>query len=142
MLLGFPLRLSLEAMNPRSNIYRALVVNPGAGVYLDEHVIYARNFEVPSGNGVGTYPFGSIFFRASGIAIDANHRVYMAGFANDLPVFRVRPDGSLATGFGDEGLATNPASTTTGWDVMLQGNLVLVAGGLFPTSINATRYLT
>lgn len=54
LLLGFPLRLTLEAMNPRSNIYRALVVNPGASVYLDEQRVYARNFEVPSGNAVGT----------------------------------------------------------------------------------------
>ena len=54
MLLGFPLRFALVAMNPLSNIYRALVVNPGAGVYLDEHRIYARNLEVPSGGAVGT----------------------------------------------------------------------------------------
>ena len=54
LLLGFPLRLTLEGMNPRSNIYRALVVNPGASVYLDEQRVYARNLEVPSGNAVGT----------------------------------------------------------------------------------------
>jgi CubicO group peptidase (beta-lactamase class C family) len=54
MLVGFPFRLALDAMSRRSNIYRALVVNPGAGVYLDEQRIYARNLEVPSGNGVGT----------------------------------------------------------------------------------------
>src|SRR5687767_10307642 len=54
LLLGFPLRLTLAGMNPRSNIYRALVVNPGASVYLDEQRIYARNLEVPSGNAVGT----------------------------------------------------------------------------------------
>jgi hypothetical protein len=54
LLLGFPFRLTLEAMNPRSNIYRALVVNPGAGVYADAERIYARNLEAPSGNGVGT----------------------------------------------------------------------------------------
>jgi CubicO group peptidase (beta-lactamase class C family) len=54
LLLGFPLRLTLEGMNPRSNIYRALVVNPGSSVYLDEQRVYARNFEVPSGNAVGT----------------------------------------------------------------------------------------
>jgi CubicO group peptidase (beta-lactamase class C family) len=54
VLLGFPLRLALEGMNPRSNIYRALVVNPGSSVYLDEHRVYARNLEVPSGNAVGT----------------------------------------------------------------------------------------
>ena len=41
-------------MNPRSNIYRALIVNPGASVYLDEQRVYARNLEVPSGNAVGT----------------------------------------------------------------------------------------
>ena len=53
-LLGFPLRFTLEAVNPHSNIYRALVINPGAGVCLDEARIYARNLEVPSGGGVGT----------------------------------------------------------------------------------------
>jgi CubicO group peptidase (beta-lactamase class C family) len=54
LLLGFPLRLTLEAMNRHSNIYRALVVNPGAGVYSDPQRVYARNLEVPSGNAVGT----------------------------------------------------------------------------------------
>jgi CubicO group peptidase (beta-lactamase class C family) len=54
MLFGFPLSLTLDAMNPRSNIYRALVVNPGTRVYFDEKRIYARNLEVPSGGGVGT----------------------------------------------------------------------------------------
>jgi CubicO group peptidase (beta-lactamase class C family) len=54
MLFGFPFRLTLDAMNRRSNIYRALEVNPGAGIYSDEKRIYARNLEVPSGNAVGT----------------------------------------------------------------------------------------
>ena len=54
MLFGFPLRLALEAVNRRSNIYRALEINPGVGVYFDSQRIYARNLEVPSGNGVGT----------------------------------------------------------------------------------------
>lgn len=54
MLTGFPLRFTLEAMNPHSNIYRALVTNPGAAVYQDEQRVYARNLEVPSGGGVGT----------------------------------------------------------------------------------------
>jgi CubicO group peptidase (beta-lactamase class C family) len=54
MLLGFPLRLTLDSLNPRSNIHRALIANPGAGVYLDAQRIYARNLEVPSGGGVGT----------------------------------------------------------------------------------------
>jgi CubicO group peptidase (beta-lactamase class C family) len=31
-----------------------LNANPGTGIYQDEQRIYARNLEVPSGNGVGT----------------------------------------------------------------------------------------
>ena len=54
MLFGFPLRFTLEAMNRHSNIYRALEINPGAGVYFDEQRVYARNLEVPSGGAVGT----------------------------------------------------------------------------------------
>jgi len=54
MLFGFPLRFTLEAMNRRSNIYRALEINPGTRVYFDEERVYARNLEVPSGNAVAT----------------------------------------------------------------------------------------
>ena len=54
MLTGFPPRFMLEAMNHRSNIYRALVINPGSAVYLDPSRVYARELEVPSGGGVGT----------------------------------------------------------------------------------------
>jgi len=54
MLLGFPPGFTLRALNPRSNIYRALVINPGTSVYFDDQRIYARNLEVPSGNAVGT----------------------------------------------------------------------------------------
>jgi len=54
MLRRFPLRLTLLAMSHRSNIYRALVVNPGSTIALDKERIYARNLEVPSGGGVGT----------------------------------------------------------------------------------------
>jgi CubicO group peptidase (beta-lactamase class C family) len=54
MLRGFGFRFMVEAMNPRSNIYRALNVNPGTRIYQDAQRIYARNLEVPSGNGVGT----------------------------------------------------------------------------------------
>ena len=48
---GFPLRFTLEAMNRRSNIYRAL---RGSELPHDEQRIYARNLEVPSGGAVGT----------------------------------------------------------------------------------------
>jgi CubicO group peptidase (beta-lactamase class C family) len=51
MLVGFPPRLLLEAVNPRSNIVRAL---HGSALPLDARRIYARNLEVPAGGGVGT----------------------------------------------------------------------------------------
>lgn len=55
MLFGFrPVRLLVEGLNPRSNISRALAVNPGTSVYLDESHVYARDLEVPAGGGVGT----------------------------------------------------------------------------------------
>jgi CubicO group peptidase (beta-lactamase class C family) len=54
MLLGFPTRLTIDSMNPHSNIYRALIANPGSGIVHDEKRIYSRNLEVPSGGGVGT----------------------------------------------------------------------------------------
>ena len=54
MLFGFPARLTLDAMNRHSNIYRALVVNPGSSVYIDPQHVYARNLEVPSGGAVAT----------------------------------------------------------------------------------------
>ena len=54
LLRGFPLQLTLDSLDPRSDIHRALIVNPGAGIVLDAERIYARDFEVPSGGGVGT----------------------------------------------------------------------------------------
>ena len=51
MLRGFGPRFMLEAMNPRSNINRAL---RGSELPHDDARVYARNFEVPSGGGVGT----------------------------------------------------------------------------------------
>jgi len=54
MLFHFPLRFTLEAMNRHSNIYRALMMNPGTSVYFDEERVYARNLDVPSGGAVGT----------------------------------------------------------------------------------------
>ena len=51
MLLGFPIRLTIESMNHHSNIYRAL---RGSELPHDEHRVYARNLESPSGGGVAT----------------------------------------------------------------------------------------
>ncbi|HSQ32784.1 MAG TPA: serine hydrolase domain-containing protein [Gemmatimonadaceae bacterium] len=54
VLLRLPLPLMLASLNPRSAIFRAIVVNPGSNVVLDKQRIYARDLEVPSGGGVGT----------------------------------------------------------------------------------------
>jgi CubicO group peptidase (beta-lactamase class C family) len=51
MLRGFGLRFTLEAMNPRSKIVRAL---RGSELPHVKQRIYARNLEVASGGGVGT----------------------------------------------------------------------------------------
>jgi CubicO group peptidase (beta-lactamase class C family) len=48
---GFPVRLALDTLNPHSRIVRALW---GSELPIDPPHIYARNFEIPSGGGVGT----------------------------------------------------------------------------------------
>jgi CubicO group peptidase (beta-lactamase class C family) len=48
---GFPLRLTLDALNRRSKIVRAL---RGSELPLDERRVYARDLEIPSGGAVGT----------------------------------------------------------------------------------------
>jgi CubicO group peptidase (beta-lactamase class C family) len=53
-LFGFPVWLALASIYPWSNIYRALVANPGSAIVHDEERIYSRELEVPSGGGVGT----------------------------------------------------------------------------------------
>lgn len=50
-ILTLPIPFFLAVMNPRSAIRRALV---GSLFPLDKERVYARNFEVPSGGGVGT----------------------------------------------------------------------------------------
>lgn len=50
-LFGFPIRMTLAALNRRSNIRRAL---EGSELPLDDERVYARNLEVPAGGGVGT----------------------------------------------------------------------------------------
>jgi CubicO group peptidase (beta-lactamase class C family) len=54
MLLGFPIGVTLAALNRHSIVYRALIANPGAALPHDARRIYTRNLEVPSGGGVGT----------------------------------------------------------------------------------------
>ncbi|MFX0065168.1 MAG: serine hydrolase domain-containing protein [Candidatus Hermodarchaeota archaeon] len=50
-MLTMPISLVLVAMNPRSAFRRALL---GTELSLDKERVYARNFEIPSGGGVGT----------------------------------------------------------------------------------------
>src|SRR5688572_7653135 len=51
LLRGFPFRLAVDAMNPRSKIVRALW---GSELPIDEQRVYARNFEIASGGAAGT----------------------------------------------------------------------------------------
>jgi CubicO group peptidase (beta-lactamase class C family) len=76
MLLGFPIRMTLASLNRHSNIYRALITNPGAAIVEDAQCIYARNLEVPSGGGVGT---------ARAIALAYSQ------FATDARALKMRP---------------------------------------------------
>jgi len=46
--------LLFASMNHQSPTYRAVFVNPGPWLPLDDERIYSRNLEVPSGGGVGT----------------------------------------------------------------------------------------
>ena len=99
VIFGLPFRLLLTSMNPRSPIFRALLKpNPGPWVPLDDERIYARDFEVPSGGGVGS---------ARGIA-----RAYSA-FATGGHELGIRPETLQELmaparppvhGFRDEGL--------------------------------------
>ena len=52
LLRGFPIRFTLAAMNPHSKIRRALVGSELPEIATER--IYRREFEVPSGGGVGT----------------------------------------------------------------------------------------
>ena len=51
---GFPIAVTLTALNPHSVLNRSLIRNPAAPLPFDETRVYARNLEVPSGGGVGT----------------------------------------------------------------------------------------
>jgi CubicO group peptidase (beta-lactamase class C family) len=81
MLLGFPIALTVDSMNRRSNLYRSLIVNPGAAVYLDEKRLYARNLEVPSGGAVGT---ARAIARAYGVFASGGHELGLRQETLDL----------------------------------------------------------
>ena len=72
MLFGFPLKFTLTTLNRNSNIYRALVVNPGSAIVHDETTIYSRDLEVPSGGGVGT---AEAIAKAYGVFASGGHEL-------------------------------------------------------------------
>jgi CubicO group peptidase (beta-lactamase class C family) len=92
----FPLRLTLDAMNPRSNIYRALVTNPGSGLPLDDERVYTRNLEVPSGGGVGT---ARAIARAYGVFADGGRDLQLRA---DTLRLLAAPAVAPTRGFHDE----------------------------------------
>ncbi|HEX8946350.1 MAG TPA: serine hydrolase [Gemmatimonadaceae bacterium] len=98
MLLGFPIRMTLAAMNHRSDIYRALITNPGTGICLDPQRIYSRNFEVPSGGGVGT---ARAIAKAYGVFATGGHE--LALHSDTLNALAAPPIPST-NGFHDDGL--------------------------------------
>jgi CubicO group peptidase (beta-lactamase class C family) len=101
MLLGFPFRVTLDAMNPHSNIYRALVVNPGSAICLDDRRVYARNLEVPSGGAVGT---ARAIAHAYSVFATGGHELELGRHTLDL---LAAPAMAPAHGFHDECLKGN-----------------------------------
>jgi CubicO group peptidase (beta-lactamase class C family) len=53
-LTSMPLRLTIDAMRPRSVLHRSLVANPGTSFYVDAERVIVRELEVPSGGAVAT----------------------------------------------------------------------------------------
>jgi CubicO group peptidase (beta-lactamase class C family) len=72
MLAGLPPRMVLDAMNPRSVLFRSLIANPGTMVPVERDRIYARELEIPSGGGVGT---ARAIAKAYGVFATAGHEL-------------------------------------------------------------------
>jgi CubicO group peptidase (beta-lactamase class C family) len=109
MLTGFPLRLTMETMNRHSNIYRALVTNPGSAVYQDEARVYARNLEVPSGGAVGT---ARGIAHAYGVFASPGHELGLRQKTLDLLAAPAVPP---ARGFYDECMKVDGAQFSLGF---------------------------
>lgn len=98
MLRRMPLPVMLAAMNPHSNLYRALIVNPGDRICVDPARVYARDLEVPSGGGVGTaraMAHAYSVFATDGRELGLRAETLQALVAPAIP---------SANGFHDEGL--------------------------------------
>jgi CubicO group peptidase (beta-lactamase class C family) len=97
MLIGFrPVRLLADGLNPRSNVSRALSVNPGTAVYADDARVHARNLEVPAGGGVGT---ARAMAHAYGVFANGGHELGLRQATLDLLAAPAIPP---ARGFYDE----------------------------------------
>jgi CubicO group peptidase (beta-lactamase class C family) len=53
-LTSMPLKVTIDALRPRSVLHRSLVANPGTGFYIDPQHVIVREVEVPSGGAVAT----------------------------------------------------------------------------------------
>jgi CubicO group peptidase (beta-lactamase class C family) len=93
MIFGFPLRFTLETMNRRSKIVRAL---RGSELPHDEQRVYARNFEVPSGGAVGT---ARAIAHAYGVFATGGHELRLRQETLDLLAAPATPP---TRGFYDE----------------------------------------
>jgi len=106
MLRGFGLRFTLEAMNPRSKILRAL---RGSELPHDKQRIYARNLEVASGGGVGTAR--AIAHAYSVFATDGSE----LGLRQETLDLLAAPATPSARGFYDECMKANGVQFSLGF---------------------------
>jgi CubicO group peptidase (beta-lactamase class C family) len=93
LLRGFPIRLAIDALNPRSKIVRALW---GSELPMDPANVYARNFEIPAGGGVGT---ARAIARAYGVFATGGHELGLRQETLDLLAAPAVPP---SRGFYDE----------------------------------------
>jgi CubicO group peptidase (beta-lactamase class C family) len=106
MLRGFPLRLALDTMNPRSKIVRTL---RGSELPHDERRVYARNLEVPSGGAVGT---ARAIARAYGVFATGGRELGLRPETLDLLAAPAVPP---ARGFYDECLKVHGTQFSLGF---------------------------
>jgi CubicO group peptidase (beta-lactamase class C family) len=97
ILYGFPFRLALDTFKRRSNIARALA---GSELPLDPQRVYARNFEMPAGGGVGT---ARAIARAYGVFATGGREL---GLRPETLALLAAPAIPPARGFYDECLKT------------------------------------
>jgi CubicO group peptidase (beta-lactamase class C family) len=116
LLRGFPIRLAIDALNPRSNISRAL---RGSELPIDEARTYARNLEVPSGGAVGT---ARAIARAYSVFATGGRELGLRRATLDLLAAPAVPP---ARGFYDECMKTHGVQFSLGF---MKSTLVLPFG--------------